>query len=88
MPQKRDPRTIVVKMLLNADEFVDFDGACTAEDVSHSRAARTLVKDWVTQRRNGTQAGRQREWPSVGQNLAMFLPSRQQYGGAAMRMRL
>lgn len=80
-------RHIVVKMLLTADEFVEFDGACAAEDVSHSRAARTLVKHWVTQR-NGTQAGRPREWPSMGQNMAMLLPSRQQYGGAALRMRL
>jgi len=84
----RPTRNIVVKMLLNADEFLEFDGACAAEDVSHSRAARTLVKNWVTQRSNGTQAGRQREWPSLGHNLAMLLPGRQHVGGAAMRMRL
>lgn len=86
MPKKRDARTIVVKMLLNPDEFIAFDGACAAEDVSHSRAARNLVKDWVT-RRNDSQRTKPREWPGVGQNMAMLLPGRQQFG-AAMRMRL
>lgn len=85
--KKPNPRTIAVKMLLNPDEFLDFDNACAAEDVSHSRAARTLVKNWVTLRRNGTQAGHPGEWPNAAQNMAMLLPGRQ-YGGASLRMRL
>lgn len=73
----KSPRTIVVKTLLNPDEFVDFDKACAASDVSHSKALRDLLKGFVALCRNGMPPPAKREWPGAGQNMAMFATARQ-----------
>lgn len=76
-------RHIVVKTLLNADEFVAFERKCAADDVSHSRAIRDMVKHWT----NRSAVGLRRERPRTGQNMATSLPGRR--GGAPMpRLRL
>ena len=75
-------RNIVVKTLLSADEFLEFNAACKAADKPHSKALRDLSKDWIAR-----QHDRRRmpisKWPGAGQNVAMHFPNRVNY---AMRM--
>lgn len=85
---KRAPRDIVVKTLLNADEFLEFDQACISADTSHSKALRDLARGWMKDRNDKRQRTRS-EWPSASQNMAMFLPGRANYGASPrMSMRL
>ena len=74
-------RNIVVKTLLNADEFLGFERHCKEQDVSQSRAIRDLVKGLIHGRNRSAGAsfaGRTR----TGQKLAF--PSRR----AALPLRL
>lgn len=81
-------RTIVVKTLLNADEFVAFEKECISADVPQSRALRDLAKSWIANRqRNGRRIQERTERPVYGHNMAMFLPSRAN-GNRGMYMRL
>ena len=88
MPPKNHPHTICVKTLLNPDEFVEFDRECAAADVKHSPLLRDLAKSWLAERK-ATRAQQQMEWPSPGQNVAMLLPGRPNFGARGqLRMRL
>ncbi len=84
----KSPRNIPVKALLNADEFVEFDQECGAADVKHSSQLRTLAKAWIAEQKSKRQvaaAGR----TGYGQNMAMLLPGRANYGARPrMHMRL
>lgn len=71
----KDPRTIVVKTLFNADEFVAFSAQCQADDVPQSKKLRDLAKGWLADR-NRKARPRAGKRTGDGQNLAMFLPSR------------
>lgn len=71
----KTPRIIPVKMLVNADEFVEFTAACDADDISHSKKLRELARSWLNQRNSKTRVQRPGR-PGVGQNMAMFLPGR------------
>lgn len=83
---KRAPREIVVKTLLNADEFLEFDTACNDADTSHSRALRDLARGFARSRNIKRQRAAN-EWSINGQNMAMLLPGR--YGVMPrMNMRL
>lgn len=75
-------RHIVVKTLLNPDEFLEFERHCKASDLTHSRAIRDLVKHWL----HRSSAGLRRERPRPGQNMALSFPGRR--GGAPIPMRL
>lgn len=68
-------RTIPVKMLLSADEFVEFSNACDADDSSHSRKLRDLARNWLNERNRKAQQQRPGR-SGAGQNVAMFLPGR------------
>lgn len=81
---KNQARTIVVKTLLNADEFLDFDAACKESDITHSKALRDMANRFANDRRRPKRS----EWPVHGHNLAMFLPGRVNYGVATMHMRM
>jgi hypothetical protein len=81
----KDPRTIVVKTLLNPDEFVALREECEAADVTHSKLLRDLAKGWLAER-NSRRRSVGVEWPSAGQNLSMLLPGRTNYG-ASMHLR-
>lgn len=84
----KTPRHIVVKTLMNSDEFTAFNAACEEEDISQSKALRDLSSAWVANR-NDRRRPTRREWPSGAQNQAMFLPGRVNYGAAPqMRMRM
>jgi hypothetical protein len=84
----KTPRDIVVKTLLNADEFVEFSIHCQAEDVPQLFALRDLMKGWLAER-NGSRRQLPGERPGPGQNMAMLLPGRANYGARAhLRMRL
>lgn len=84
----KSPRTIVVKTLLNPDEFVELSKECEAADVTQSKLLRDLAKSWLAER-NSKRRQPQAERPGFGQNLAMFLPGRANYGARPqMRMRL
>lgn len=85
--QKSGPRDVVVKALLNADEFVEFANECKNSDISQSKAMRDLVRGWVNGKRNISRELPGREWPGAGQNMAMF-PSRRLYGMPRVHMRL
>lgn len=74
-------RHIVVKTLLNADEFIEFERHCKDADLSHSRAIRDLVKHWL----HRSSTGLRRQRPRGGPNVAMF-PGRR--GGAPIPLRL
>lgn len=82
------PRTIVVKTLLNADEFVEFSQQCQADDVTQSKKLRDLARGWLNDRNANARhqpAGR----PGAGQNVAMVLPGRSNYRApGVLRMRL
>lgn len=71
----KHPRTIVVKTLLNPDEFVAFSAECEAEDVPQSRKLRDLARNWLAERNSRAQQ-QQPERAVYGQNMAMLLPSR------------
>lgn len=43
-------RNIVVKMLLNADEFVNFDRACKSLSFTHSAAMRHMANRFANHR--------------------------------------
>lgn len=75
-------RNIVVKALLNADEFLDFERKCKADDVSQSGAIRKLVNQWL----HGSETVRHRDRPKRALNLAMSFPGRR--GGAPIPLRL
>lgn len=80
----KSPRTIVVKTLMNPDEFLAFDAECVNADVPHSKQLRDLAKNWIAQR-NSSRRAPTREWSFPVQNVAMLLPSRAHYGS---RMRV
>jgi hypothetical protein len=82
------PRTIVVKTLLNADEFVEFSQQCQADDVTQSKKLRDLARGWLNDRNaNARQSPVGR--PGAGQNVAMLLPGRSNYRApGVLRMRL
>ena len=46
-------RNIVVKTLLNADEFLRLESACKQSDISQSKALRDLANSWTNDRRTG-----------------------------------
>jgi hypothetical protein len=77
----KHPRNIVVKTLMNADEFVAFDRACSAEDIPHSRKLRDLTRAWVA-RRNSTDRRGGRGRTVTGQNMAMSFPGRSSFGAS------
>lgn len=81
----KHPRTIVVKTLLNPDEYVAFSTQCEADDIPQSKKLRDLARGWLNERNDKSQQQRQ-ERPGYGQNMAMLLPGR----GARqlLRMRL
>jgi len=80
-------RNIVVKTLLNADEFLAFDEACKAADKTHSKALRDMAKNFATPRHDRRRQ-RPSEWPVPVHNKAMFLPGRVNYGATKMHMRM
>lgn len=84
----KSPRTIVVKTLLNADEFVEFSKQCQADDVPQSKKLRDLARGWLDDRNAKARqlpAGR----TGAGQNMAMLLPGRPNYGARGrLHMRL
>lgn len=61
-------RNIVVKTLLNADEFLEFERKCKESDLSHSRAIREMLKNWL----HRSATGLRRERTGTGQKLALF----------------
>lgn len=71
----KDPRTIVVKTLFNADEFVAFSSQCQADDIPQSKKLRDLARTWLNERNRTAQQHRTGR-TAAGQNLAMFLPGR------------
>jgi hypothetical protein len=75
-------RHIVAKVLLSADEYLEFNRACG--DEPHSRVLRELANHW-SRWTNRTDRQTRREWPRNGQKMAMF-PGRR--GGAPIPMRL
>lgn len=81
---KKPVRNIVVKTLLNADEFLKFDAACNDADITHSKALRDMANRFAHDRRR-QQRG---EWPAPVHNKAMFLPGRVNYGVAHTHMRM
>lgn len=84
----KNPRHIVVKTLMNSDEFTAFSAACEAEDVSQSKVLRDLGNAWAANRNDRRRPGRS-EWPGGVHNRAMLLPGRVNYGAAPqMRMRM
>lgn len=81
----KNPRTIVVKTLLNPDEFLEFSEQCQAEDVPQSKKLRDLARGWLAER-NGKARQQRQEWSAHGQVPAMLLPGRA--GRPLIRMRV
>jgi len=71
----KNPRTIEVKTLLNADEFVELQSECSAADEKHSPLLRKLAKAWIAEQKD-KRARQAQERAAYGQNMAMLLPSR------------
>lgn len=68
-------RTIEIKALLSADEFVDYETERAAADVKTSPLIRAFLKVWTAEQKH-KRTQQQREWPAHGQNMAMSLPGR------------
>ena len=81
------PRVFEVKVLLNEDEFNEFDTECAQADVKHSPNLRRLAKDWIARQRNDRAARSRAEWPPAGQNMAMLLPGRANFSMPRYHMR-
>jgi len=82
------PRNIEVKALFNADEFVELQQECAAADVKHSTLLRNLAKGWLAEQKD-TRRRQHTERPGAGQNMAMLLPGRPNFGARGqLRMRL
>jgi hypothetical protein len=47
----KNQRDIVVKMLLNADEFIEFDKGCKSLSFTHSAALRHMANRFANHRR-------------------------------------
>lgn len=86
--QMPKPRILVAKVLFNEDEYRDFNQACAAADVSQSRTLRDLARGWVEQRNNDKPPRSRMEWPVTGQNMAMSLPGRANFGMPRHHMRM
>jgi hypothetical protein len=71
----KHPRTIVVKTLLNPDEYVAFSTQCEADDVPQSKQLRDLARSWLAER-NGKAQQQHPKRPGRGHVMAMVLPSR------------
>ena len=85
----KTPRNIVVKTLLNADEFLAMEAECKTFDVSHSKLLRDLVKDRLVERqRNDRRLPRDIERTGYGHIAAMLLPGRATFGTKGMSLRL
>ena len=83
----KTPRTIVVKTLMNPDEFLAFEKTCKTSDVSHSRVLRDLANRFVANRNTNCRRRHGRsERPSAAHNLAMILPARGGASRAHMRL--
>ncbi|WP_395406255.1 hypothetical protein ACHMW6_06180 [Pseudoduganella sp. UC29_106] len=83
---KRDPRVIVVRVLMNADEFVRFSKQCQDDEVSHSGALRMLVKQWVHLK--DSAKSRAQEWAQHSHVLPrLSFGSRVNFGTAPARLR-
>lgn len=65
-------RNIVVKTLLNADEFLKLETACKQSDISQSKALRDLANHWVNDRRLDWE----KERPACGHKRAIHTPNR------------
>jgi hypothetical protein len=83
----KNTRDIVVKALVNADEFLAFDKACKLADVKHSTKLRELATGWAA-RQHDRSRSRRSEWPGAGHSRAMLLPGRVRTGGHLMSMRM
>lgn len=83
----KNPRNIEVKTLLNADEFIALSTECEAAEIKHSKLLRDLAKNWLAER-NGRRRTDRMERPAAGQNMAMSLPGRANYGVRGLRMHL
>lgn len=77
-------RHIVVKTLLNADEFCELTRKCSQSDMSQSKALRDLIHSWIP-RRHVMQERRPVERAMHGHNTALF-PARR--GGARIPLRV
>jgi hypothetical protein len=85
---KTETRHIVVKALLNASEFLEFDRACKQSDVAHSAKLRELANGWSA-RQHDRPRTRRSEWPVAGHSRAMLLPGRVRTGAdRLMNMRM
>jgi hypothetical protein len=68
-------KTIEVKGLLSADEFIDYETERVFADVKTSPLIRAFLKRWTAEQKN-KRSQQQKEWPDHGQNMAMSLPGR------------
>lgn len=71
---KINAKTIPVKCLLSADDFLLFDQACDGEP--HSSVLRNLAKKFSRRRTHITAPPPTRERPQKARNMAMFCPGR------------
>lgn len=71
----KHPRTIVVKTLLNPDEYVAFSAQCEADDIPQSKKLRDLASTWLAER-NRTATQQHQKRPGRGHVMAMLLPGR------------
>ena len=68
-------KTIEIKALLSADDFVDYETERIAADVKTSPLIRAFLKRWTAVQKNN-RAQQQMELPAHGQHMAMSLPGR------------
>jgi hypothetical protein len=68
-------KTIEIKALLSADDYVEYEAERELADVKTSPLIRAFLKRWTAEQKH-KRTQRQTEWPAHGQDMAMSLPGR------------
>ena len=68
-------KTIEIKALLSADDYVEYETEREIADVKTSPLIRAFLKRWTAEQKN-KRTQQQKEWPDHGQNMDMSLPGR------------
>jgi hypothetical protein len=84
---KKPPRNLVVKTLLNHEEFAGLNNICAASDMSNSSLIREMIKALLIWYRNNRPPPGRLEWSKVVHNMATQVP-RGGFGQPMLRLRL
>jgi|GEM_PF-3288494 len=83
----KETRSIIVKVAMRPTDYVAFRDVCQSAGKSQSAVLNDKAIEWTADE-NHKRRRRKNEWSIPGQNRAMFLPGRVNYGATKMHMRM